>query len=70
MRGHGLLVLRPSATVRQGENVVVEAVGDIDTIADLNRLPDMLAKRGYAKNDIPRIMHGNWIRFFSEVLPE
>jgi membrane dipeptidase len=40
-----------------------QSPGDIDTIADLNRLPDMLAKRGYAKNDIPRIMHGNWVEF-------
>lgn len=40
-----------------------QSPGDIDTIADLNRLPDMLSKRGYAKDDIPRIMHGNWIEF-------
>lgn len=40
-----------------------QSPGDIDTIADLNRLPDMLSKRGYAKNDIPRVMHGNWVDF-------
>ncbi|MCE9604870.1 MAG: membrane dipeptidase [Planctomycetia bacterium] len=40
-----------------------QSPGDIDTIADLNRLPDMLTRRGYAQDDIPGIMSGNWIRF-------
>lgn len=39
---------------------------DLDTIADLQRLPDMLAKRGYSKSDIELIMHGNWLRFLRE----
>lgn len=37
---------------------------DLDTIADLQRLPDMLRKRGYKDADIEGIMHGNWVRFF------
>lgn len=40
-----------------------QSPGDIDTIADLDRLPSMLARRGYATADIERIMHGNWIGF-------
>ncbi len=35
---------------------------DLDTIADLQRIPEMLARRGYAEADIAAIMHGNWIR--------
>lgn len=35
---------------------------DLDTIADLQRLPDLLAARGYTKGDIAAIMHGNWLR--------
>lgn len=35
---------------------------DLDTIADLQRLPDLLAARGYRADDIAAIMHGNWIR--------
>ncbi|MFB6454029.1 dipeptidase [Chitinophaga sp. Hz27] len=35
---------------------------DLETIADLQLLPDMLAKRGYAAADIENIMHGNWLR--------
>ncbi len=37
---------------------------DLDTIADLQRLPDMLKTRGYSASDIEGIMHGNWLRFF------
>ncbi|QNF31582.1 membrane dipeptidase [Adhaeribacter swui] len=36
---------------------------DLDTIADLNKIPDLLAKRGYLPEDIQNIMHGNWLRF-------
>jgi len=42
---------------------------DLNTIADLQRVPDLMAKRGYSAADIARVMHGNWIRFFSETLP-
>ncbi|NIG54927.1 dipeptidase [Chitinophaga sp. Cy-1792] len=35
---------------------------DLETIADLQLLPAMLAKRGYAAADIENIMHGNWLR--------
>ncbi len=44
-----------------------QSPGDIDTIADLSRLPDMLTKRGYAKADIEPIMSGNWIAFLKRV---
>lgn len=39
---------------------------DLDTIADLQRIPAMLGKRGYSAADIEGIMHGNWVRFFHE----
>lgn len=42
---------------------------DLDTIADLQKIPDLLTKRGYTDADIKAIMHGNWLRFFGEVLP-
>jgi membrane dipeptidase len=37
---------------------------DLDTIADLQRVPDMLRKRGYKEADVEGILHGNWLRFF------
>jgi membrane dipeptidase len=39
---------------------------DVDTIADLARLPEVLAARGYPAADVAGIMHGNWIRFLRE----
>lgn len=36
---------------------------DMDTIADLQLLKDLLNKRGYSATDIEKIFHGNWLRF-------
>lgn len=36
---------------------------DLETIADLQKIPSLLAKRGYAPADIEAVMHGNWLRF-------
>jgi membrane dipeptidase len=36
---------------------------DVDTIADLATLPGVLAARGYAREDVEQIAHGNFIRF-------
>src|SRR5437764_9586970 len=36
---------------------------DLDTIADLERVPDLLAARGYKPADIELIAHGNFVRF-------
>ena len=39
---------------------------DLDTIADLQRIPDLLAKRGYTEDDILNVAHGNWLRFLKK----
>lgn len=39
---------------------------DLETIADIGRLPGMLEKRGYGEEDIRLVMHGNWLRFLRE----
>lgn len=36
---------------------------NLDTIADLDKIPSLLSQRGYAHADIENIMHGNWLRF-------
>jgi membrane dipeptidase len=36
---------------------------DLETIADLQKLPDLLARRGYSPADIEGMLHGNWLRF-------
>jgi membrane dipeptidase len=43
---------------------------DLDTIADLQRLPDLLRQRGYKEDAIEGTMHGNWLRFFREAWSE
>ena len=40
---------------------------DVETIADLQKLPAILRKRGYAESDVELVMGGNWIRFLREV---
>lgn len=40
---------------------------DLETIADLQKLPTLFYKRGYKKEDIENIMHGNWLRFLRNV---
>ena len=36
---------------------------DLETIADLQKVPILLSKRGYTEQDIANMMHGNWLRF-------
>jgi membrane dipeptidase len=43
---------------------------DIDTIADLQKIPSMLKESGYSQDDIYNIAHGNWIRFLRKNLPD
>ncbi len=37
---------------------------DVDTIADISRLEDVLADREYSDDEIERILYGNWVDFF------
>lgn len=43
---------------------------DVQSIAHLQGIPELLSKRGYSEEAITAIMYGNWIRLFSEVLPD
>ncbi len=36
---------------------------DLETIADLQKIPKMLSTRGYSEQDVENVMHGNWLRF-------
>ena len=46
-----------------------QSVADLDTIADLQKLPGLLRQKGYPEADVQAIMHGNFLRFFAESLP-
>ena len=37
---------------------------DFDTYIDMQKIPDILRKRGYTEADIANIFHGNWLRLF------
>ncbi|GAB2494068.1 dipeptidase [Algoriphagus taiwanensis] len=39
---------------------------DLETIADLQKIPDLLRKRGYAETDVEKVMHGNWLNFLKK----
>ncbi|MDA0817878.1 MAG: membrane dipeptidase, partial [Planctomycetota bacterium] len=39
---------------------------DLETIADLASLPEMLAARGFPADDIEKVMRGNWLRFLRQ----
>jgi membrane dipeptidase len=41
----------------------------LDSIADLQKLGEILARRGYSDEDIDGVFHGNWLRFFERCLP-
>lgn len=40
-----------------------QAPHDLDTIADLQKIQDILVRRGYPPKDIKKVMHGNWLEF-------
>ena len=39
---------------------------DLDSIADLQKIPTLLQQRGYSPQDIEKVMHGNWLRFLKD----
>jgi len=39
-----------------------QSPSDLDTIADLQKVSEILSKRGYTEENIASIMHGNWLR--------
>jgi membrane dipeptidase len=42
---------------------------NLDTIIDVHKLEDILARRGYSSSEVDGIFYGNWLRFFGESLP-
>jgi len=43
---------------------------DLETIADLRKIPQMLSNRQFGTDDINKIMHGNWLAFLQKALQE
>jgi membrane dipeptidase len=38
-------------------------------MADVQKTPELLRKRGYGEEDIAAVMHGNWFRLLKRGLP-
>ena len=62
-------LLRGEMAAVETYTLVLGTSDDQEMIADLQKIPDLLSKRGYSSADVEAIMHGNWLRFFAEVLP-
>ncbi|TMM59402.1 peptidase M19 [Maribacter algarum] len=45
-----------------------QSPSDLDTIADLQKVPQILSERGYSSSDIENIMYGNFLRFLQNAL--
>jgi membrane dipeptidase len=43
---------------------------DLKSIADVQKLCDILAARGYSNGDLDAIFHGNWLRKLRKALPK
>jgi membrane dipeptidase len=39
---------------------------DIETIADLQKLPELLLQRGFSDEDIVKFCHQNWLNFLEK----
>lgn len=40
-----------------------QSPADLNTIADLQKIPEILKDRGYSEEDVDNIMYKNWVRF-------
>ncbi len=52
-----------------GQGGVPEAPYEIDTVADYQKVADVLSRRGYKTWDVENVMYRNWQRFFEAWLP-
>ena len=48
---------------------IEQTPSDLDTIADVQKVLELLRKRGYGETDIAAVMHGNWLRLLETGLP-
>ncbi|MEN2281810.1 membrane dipeptidase [Algoriphagus sp. SE2] len=43
-----------------------QAPYDLESIDNLNKVPDLLRERGYSEQDVEKVMHGNWLNFLKK----
>lgn len=44
-----------------------QSPADLETIADLQKIPDLLRKRGYSESDVKKVMGENWLNFLKRI---
>jgi membrane dipeptidase len=47
-----------------------QSPSDLDTIADLQQIPELLSRRGYRDDDIASILHANWLQLLHRAWKE
>lgn len=47
-----------------------QSPGDLDTIADVQKIAEILSSRGYSDADVERVMFRNFVEFFERSLPD
>ena len=53
-----------------GQGGAQGAPHEVDTIADYQKIAEVMDRRGYKQKDIENVMYRNWQRFFEKWLPE
>ncbi len=48
---------------------IEQTPNDLDTIADVQKIQELLRKRGYSEANIAAVMHENWLRVLERSLP-
>jgi membrane dipeptidase len=48
---------------------IEQTPNDLDTIADVQKIPELLRSWGYGEEDVAAVMHGNWLRLLERGLP-
>ena len=48
---------------------IEQTPNDLDTIADVQKISELLRRRGYGEDDVAAVMHGNWMRSLERSLP-
>ena len=43
-----------------------QSPADLETIADLQEIPDLLRSRGFTESEVETVMHGNWLNFLKK----
>lgn len=43
-----------------------QSPADLETIADLQEIPDLLRSRGFTESEAEKVMHGNWLNFLKK----